>query len=280
MNFESYSEPHEYWDAIYPLLKDEEAKNSLFLGLCYRFKQNSSGCMYQGLAFSEGEPVSALMASQYRTVCNLLPAKIKDETTANGLLSDFLGKKVKITGIVGEKESASMFAKLLEGKGIKTSIQMSQGIYRCEEVQMPEVSENLVFRRASEKDISKLGDWAERFHEEAVPHDPGYDGQELVRQKNKEGMFYVVEKLGQLVSLVGWSRNIGSSSSVNFVYTPKELRGNGYASYGVAMLTQKLLDEGCRETNLYTDMSNPTSNKIYQNVGYNFVCHSTHFRVE
>ena len=58
---------------------------------------------------------------------------------------------------------------------------------------------------------------------------------------------------------------------VNAVYTPPGLRGRGYASACVAALSQKLLDEGRRYCFLFTDLANPTSNRIYQAVGYEAV---------
>ena len=33
------------------------------------------------------------------------------------------------------------------------------------------------------------------------------------------------------------------------------------------------------DPNLFTDMTNPTSNKIYMDIGYEFVCDSIHFGV-
>ena len=52
------------------------------------------------------------------------------------------------------------------------------------------------------------------------------------------------------------------------VYTPPELRGHGYASAVVAALSQRLLDAGHQYCALYTDLANPTSNSIYQKIGY------------
>jgi predicted GNAT family acetyltransferase len=52
------------------------------------------------------------------------------------------------------------------------------------------------------------------------------------------------------------------------VYTPPEHRGRGYASACVAALTQRLLERGRRRVFLSTDLSNPTSNAIYQRIGY------------
>ena len=52
------------------------------------------------------------------------------------------------------------------------------------------------------------------------------------------------------------------------VYTPPEQRGHGYASACTATLSQMMLDSGYRYCFLFTDLSNPTSNSIYQKIGY------------
>ncbi|HJW22008.1 MAG TPA: GNAT family N-acetyltransferase, partial [Candidatus Limnocylindrales bacterium] len=52
------------------------------------------------------------------------------------------------------------------------------------------------------------------------------------------------------------------------VYTPPELRGRGYASNLVAGVSQLQLDAGRTFVFLFTDLANPTANKIYQEIGY------------
>ena len=52
------------------------------------------------------------------------------------------------------------------------------------------------------------------------------------------------------------------------VYTPPELRGRGYAGAATAAASQAALDAGVRQVVLYTDLANPTSNALYQRLGY------------
>jgi hypothetical protein len=52
------------------------------------------------------------------------------------------------------------------------------------------------------------------------------------------------------------------------VYTPPELRRRGYASAVTAATSQAELDKGRRFIFLFTDLANPTANKIYQAIGY------------
>ena len=64
------------------------------------------------------------------------------------------------------------------------------------------------------------------------------------------------------------------------MYTPPELRGRGYASACVAALSARELDEGRRFCFLYTDLSNPVSNAIYQRIGYTPVSDVVDYRFE
>ena len=62
----------------------------------------------------------------------------------------------------------------------------------------------------------------------------------------------------------------GGVSRVQLVFTPPELRGHGFASACVAVVTARELAAG-RTPMLYTDLTNPTSNAIYQRIGYRWV---------
>ena len=61
------------------------------------------------------------------------------------------------------------------------------------------------------------------------------------------------------------------------VYTPPEHRRRGYATTLVADLSAWLLERGHRACFLYTDLANPTSNRIYVEIGYERVCDAMEF---
>ena len=67
---------------------------------------------------------------------------------------------------------------------------------------------------------------------------------------------------------------------ISWVYTPPALRGRGYASACVAALSQRLLDSGRRFCFLYTDLANPTANKLYQRIGYRQVIDASIYHFE
>jgi uncharacterized protein len=76
------------------------------------------------------------------------------------------------------------------------------------------------------------------------------------------------------VAMAAWAGPTPNGVRVNWVYTPPVSRGRGYASNLVAHLTQHLLDQGRKFCFLFTDQANPTSNSIYQRIGYRAVSDS------
>jgi RimJ/RimL family protein N-acetyltransferase len=73
---------------------------------------------------------------------------------------------------------------------------------------------------------------------------------------------------GQPVSMVGVNRAVAGVVRLGPVYTPPALRRRGYAGTAVAAASRRALAAGATRCMLFTDLANPTSNKIYAEVGY------------
>jgi len=99
----------------------------------------------------------------------------------------------------------------------------------------------------------------------------------VTRHIQNGSLFLWKNSKGDTVSMAAKNRESRNAAAISLVYTPKELRGQGYESRIVARLTQKLLDEGKSKCNLFTDLKNPTSNSSYQKIGYRFLGESIHF---
>jgi predicted GNAT family acetyltransferase len=133
---------------------------------------------------------------------------------------------------------------------------------------MPEKMPPGHLRLAETKDIDLIADWARVFSEEALGETPAEgEAQRLAEARVKLGEIYLWED-GQVVSMAAKGRPTRNSCSIGLVYTPPELRGRGYASTCVASLSQVILASGYQFCTLFTDLSNPTSNSIYQKMGY------------
>ena len=73
---------------------------------------------------------------------------------------------------------------------------------------------------------------------------------------------------GTPVSMVMRSSPEAGMVRIRTVYTPAELRRNGYAGAATAVASRAALDAGARDVVLFTDLANPTSNALYQRLGY------------
>lgn len=76
------------------------------------------------------------------------------------------------------------------------------------------------------------------------------------------------EDAGQVVTLTGYGGPTPNSMRIGPVYTPPAFRRKGYATALVAYISQHLLTTGRQFCTLFTDLGNPTSNHIYQVIGY------------
>jgi predicted GNAT family acetyltransferase len=91
---------------------------------------------------------------------------------------------------------------------------------------------------------------------------------DAIGQRIDAAALFVWEVDGTVVSMAAVTAPLGGVSRVHLVYTPPEHRGRGYASACVATLTAGELAHHGRTCMLYADLANPTSNGIYQAIGY------------
>ncbi|WP_435604113.1 GNAT family N-acetyltransferase [Streptomyces sp. bgisy130] len=73
---------------------------------------------------------------------------------------------------------------------------------------------------------------------------------------------------GTPVSMAGATSMVGGMVRVDPVYTPAHLRGRGYAAAVTTEVSQAALTAGATDVVLYADPANPTSNALYQRLGY------------
>ncbi|HVF19596.1 MAG TPA: GNAT family N-acetyltransferase [Mycobacteriales bacterium] len=76
------------------------------------------------------------------------------------------------------------------------------------------------------------------------------------------------------VSMAGIGGRTTRGARIGPVYTPAAHRSHGYAAAVTAAQTQRCFDQGADRCFLYTDLANPTSNAIYQRLGYERVADS------
>jgi predicted GNAT family acetyltransferase len=144
---------------------------------------------------------------------------------------------------------------------------MGLRLFRLETVRPPAPVPGRL-REALPQDRDLLVEWSAAFMAEALPDEPGDPAAPIDLRLGRPGLVWIWEDGGIPVSTAHRTEPALGVVRVANVYTPPELRGRGYASACVAGLSQDALDHGVIHCALYTDLSNPTSNKIYQAIGY------------
>ncbi|MEQ1724044.1 MAG: GNAT family N-acetyltransferase, partial [Pseudobdellovibrio sp.] len=185
-------------------------------------------------------------------------------------------------GVVGPSMSAELFSRIycdLSGKNFKLGF--GQKIYQNEKVVQPERIAGSM-QTADESLTELIAKWVSEFTSEALPNEQNTHEQSLKlavsKIKNAE-VFVWIDENKTPVSMNFVGRPTQNGIGVSAVYTPMSFRKKGYASALVAATSQKMLDQGKKFCVLYTDLSNPTSNKIYQNIGYTEVAGSKQYLI-
>jgi uncharacterized protein len=259
---------------VMPYLMQREAQHNIMLGL-FAVLQARPPELPPYLAWAErdGELVGAAMRTPpYR----VLLAHGSESGAIEAFARDLSDKYVTLPGVLGGKAEAAAFTEswtALSGQAVNGG--RHERLYRLDQV-IPARSVPGALREPAASDLDLLVDWWTAFSEEAIG--PITREQAAFGVSTRYGVDPLVAGLrlweadGQPVSLVGYTGPTPNSIRVGPVYTPPEQRGRGYASAATAALCQHLLDQGFRFVTLYTDLANPTSNKIYQAVGYVPVC--------
>lgn len=179
-----------------------------------------------------------------------------------------------VTGPVVEADSFAAEWSLRSGQA--ATIAMRQRAFRLDAVIEPRSVAGSA-RLAGERDAELLLAWEDAFGREAEPTATGSSEGEAGRTERHrqrvaariaEERAFLWEVDGAPVSYVGANVPVADVVRVGPVYTPPEHRGHGYASALVADVSQYALDAGAVACSLFTDLANPTSNKIYQAIGY------------
>ncbi|MER5205269.1 GNAT family N-acetyltransferase [Streptomyces sp. NPDC002825] len=123
-------------------------------------------------------------------------------------------------------------------------------------------------RLATEADVPLVAAWTRDFAV-AIGDEPAEDYTGFVSERISEGRLWLWEAPeGHPVSMAAVSRTIEGQARVHLVYTPPAERGRGYAAGATDAVSRAALAAGVEQVLLFTDLANPTSNALYQRLGY------------
>lgn len=213
-------------------------------------------------ASGSGEVSGAVL----RTPPRRLLASSMSAEVADALMPKLLEVDPELPGVNGPQPAVSYLAEAWRRcTGGTVERAMSQAIYWLAHVSEPPRRPAGHSRPAARSDRDLMIKWMRAFNRDAGVPEMNVDS--AIERRLRGGRLFVWEN-DRLGSMVGTSPPIAGVVRLGPVYTPPEVRRHGYATALVADVSRRALVAGATKCMLYTDLANPTSNSIYQAVGY------------
>ena len=271
-HFSIFADAQAFLSAAGPMLYAHETVNNLILGVSERLVNNPNTYDHPFFSAVSGSDGKIILAAVMTPPHNLILAGGIGVEECFPILIDHLKTyPIKIPGVVAPVEIAEGFSQAWKGlTGAEFEVTMRMRVYELRQVRLSSAPDG-VFMKAAPCDIPTIAKWMQVFEQEALGKNHDLDP-DRAEKLVTGGYVYTWVVADEVVSMATKARPIAHSITVGGVYTPPEHRRHGYAGALVANLSQLLLDEGYQFVNLFTDLDNPTSNKIYQEVGYQPVC--------
>jgi uncharacterized protein len=258
-----------------PVLADE-ARHNLILGLAGTLRDDPS--LYPAHELWLVEDGQATVGAALRTPPYNLVLGGGSEVALAALAHETGGA---IPGAVGAVPEIDDFVgACVRVHGVTPEPRVRQGIYALDTVVPPAVPPGRP-RPATMEDRALLVRWWGEFGVEALgalEQDEEQNGRNVDHKLTAPGNGIALWEVdGEPVCAVGYGSPTKTGVRIGPVYTPPYQRGRGYASALTAHVSAAQLAAGRDFCFLYTDLANPTSNKIYVAIGYRRVCDSIQY---
>ncbi len=266
MNITRYETAQAFLDAALPFLMMAEAENNLILGVAQGIARNPSAAANPYLA-TVGDHTGVQACAVHIAPFKLVITRANREPMA-ALAHHAFAAIPDLDGVTGPARSAADFAHAWSRlSGVEPRLGMRMRIHETRKVadsDLPPPPGR--FRQAATDDHDELTAWTTVLVGEARIPDPG-DAARVVGDAIARGRLFVWDDGGP-VSMAAWTGKTPNGVRINFVYTPRELRGKGYGTACIKSLTQQQLEQGNAFCWLYTDLSSAASPNIFKRIGY------------
>ena len=264
------TDPHETWAAVAPLVERDPESMSVLSSVTTGLLTDPTryvGARWWVVRNGAGEVVGAFM----HTPPHLVHIALATPDQARDLAALLAAGGDPLPGVGGLRAPAEAFAaEWAKLTGAETTVEMEVGRFTLpEHPQLPfEVAGR--FRLATSVDAPVVDAWHQDFVDtiEGTTVATGGRAATSLDRYSAAGLVGLWEVDDTPVSMAYASPTNGGVTRISGVWTPVELRGNGYASGVVHGLSSARMDAGARCI-LYTDLANATTTSgIYPAMGY------------
>ncbi|HEX3283269.1 MAG TPA: GNAT family N-acetyltransferase [Mycobacterium sp.] len=270
MDVRIHESAEQFRDIAEPLYRRDPVGNTIELTLLQAGEFGDDALLLT--VWDDDVPVgAALHTPPYPLACNGLPNDVHPTVAI-----DLVRIRPDISGVRGRLDLAMDFANAWSSvTGCAGTLAMSEMLYRLGTLRPP-VGVPGAHREATRTDRALLVDWVGRFFVETFSHHrDDTAGERFVDNAEAVGDRFILWEDGGAPVSIALLRAPGAGvSRVGPVFTPRDLRGRGYGSAVTAAAASLARLGGVDDVVLFADLANPTSNAIYQRIGFEAVAES------
>jgi len=261
--------PLQFLTAAEPLLRSDPFSTNVIAVVAARIaagdEPDSEHHLWATIGDGEGHIVGAAMHTPpHHLFVSRMPA-----AAAQSLAHAVADAGRDLPGVNGAVEATGPLAETWATRTGRTSTLITaMRMYRLGQLAWPYGIAGEAVAAVTPRDVELVASWLAAFHEEAQPHAPVWDWHALAERRVASGHVRLWRDEDTVVSLAGVSAPAAGVARVGPVYTPPAYRRRGYGAAVTATATAAALSAGAEHVVLYTDLANPTSNSIYQRIGY------------
>lgn len=274
MEVRVYHDARAFLEEYEMILLEHESISQLVLYSAYQCEKNnikedaSFGCVIKSgkpqLFFSNVLPFHMAM---------YLVPDVENDASALALADYFGNRHIQIGGIVGKFHVCREF---MEEYRRLTSYQFTP-IWGMDLMELRELNEISLIggthRLALPEEGKLVAEWMIDFQLEAFTMELDYQAaRERADKLVDEGKVYFYENHeSNVVTMAIATRKIALGTTITYVFTPEEYRGNGYAAANIYCLSKELFEQGNEFCTLFVDKKNPLSGRAYEKLGYKVI---------
>ncbi|MFC0432142.1 GNAT family N-acetyltransferase [Kutzneria buriramensis] len=265
-----YDDAAEFWTVAHDLFEAEPAKHTTVLSVVHAVLNAPRPDAAPLVLVTLHDESGSLRGAALRTPPWPLALSGIGVDDVPFLVGELLEQHPGLDSVMGPRDVADRFGgewASATGTTVKTIFDLR--LYRLAELITPQVAGRA--RIAGEADLDVAVQHWVGFSDESAAHrgTNSADAEAAVRQQFSLGSATVLWEVDGVVvsSAVAKVPNAGASR-IGPVYTPPEHRRHGYAAAATAEAARWARSVGAREVLLYTDLANPTSNGVYQRIGF------------
>ncbi|WP_326768377.1 GNAT family N-acetyltransferase [Streptomyces sp. NBC_01591] len=259
MNWTFTDDVDAFLDAAGPSLAARPAENTLILTVTETLRRRGPH------AYGDGAPLLGWWRGADGEVAGTLVRTPPFPPVLGSVAPEAIGPlaaALPLTRINADRATAEVLAATWPGH----RVDQEQRLYRLATLTPPSPAPAGRPRAAVAADRELLVRWHLAFADQVGQS--GSQAERQVDERTASGRLTLWEDGGVPVSMAGVSPQIAGTVRVAAVYTPPEHRGRGYAAAVTAEISRAAREAGAQEVLLFTDLANPTSNGVYQRIGY------------